>query len=245
MNFDNDVVAEPTRTSMDARVHDPVILSPVAEITKLAAVGLGGVRAFRPLHPAQVYTIGRGQGCISLVGPCMGSPVAAMVLEKCVAQGVRNVIFLGFIGSLSSKARLGDLVVVDSALSEEGTSKHYFPDKFPPEAGPRATAAIEQALRSQRAKYLKGRVWTCDAFYRETRDKVQDYGRQGILGVEMELSALFTVARYRGIELGALTVVTDELFEMKWLAGYTAPAVLKAIRKAIYTVGAAAGILSK
>ncbi len=243
MNIYDDVVAEPKRTSMDARVHDPVIMCPVEEITKLAAVGLGGVKAFRLLHPAQVYTIGRARGYISLVGPCMGAPVAAMVLEKCIAQGVRKVIFLGFIGSLSPRARLGDLVVVDSALSEEGTSQHYFPDKFPPQAGARATSALEQALRAERVRYLKGRVWTCDAFYRETRDKVRDYGQQGLLGVEMELSALFTVARYRGIELGAITVVTDELFELKWLAGYTTPAVLKAIRKAIYLAGAAAGNL--
>ena len=243
MNLFDEVVAEPKRTSMDARVYDPVILSPVEEITKLAAAALGGVKAFRPLHPAQVYTIGRGRGNVSLVGPCMGSPVAVMVLEKCFAQGVRSVIFLGFIGSLSPRARLGDLVVVDSAVSEEGTSRHYFPERFPPQAGPRATAALEQALSAKGVKYQKGPVWTCDAFYRETWDKVRAYGQQGVLGVEMELAAMFTVARFRGIELGALVVVTDELFEFKWLTGYTKPVVLKAINKAIYLVGAAAGSL--
>jgi uridine phosphorylase len=245
MGFFDDVVAEPTRTSMDAKVHDPVILCPVEEITKLAAAALGGVKAFRLLHPAQVYTIGRGlgRGNISLVGPCMGAPVATMVLEKCIAQGVRNVIFLGFCGSMNKSARLGDFIVVDSAVSEEGTSQHYFPEKFPPQAGPRATAAIEAALQSQRVKYQKGPVWTCDAFYRETWTKVRAYSGQGVLGVEMETSALFTVARYRGIELGALMVVSDELFEFKWLPGYTSSAVLKAIRKAIYLVGAAAGNL--
>jgi uridine phosphorylase len=196
------------------------------------------------LYPAQVYTVGLGRGRGSLVGPCMGSPVAAMVLEKCIAQGVRNVVFLGFCGSLSPRLRLGDLLVVDSALSEEGTSRHYFPERFPPLAGPRATLALEQALKAKRTRYQKGRVWTCDAMYRETRDKVRRYGQQGVLGVEMELSALFTVARYRGIELGALVVVTDELFDLKWVAGYTKPPVLKAIRKAIYLVRAAALNLS-
>ena len=163
------------------------------------------------MHPAQVYTMGLGRGRMSLVGPCMGAPVAVMVLEKCIAQGVRNVIFLGFCGSLNPRLRLGDLLVVDSALSEEGTSQHYFPERFPPLAGLRATSALEQALKTERMKYQKGQVWTCDAFYRETRDKVRRYGQQGVLGVEMELSALFTVARYRGINLGALAVVTDEL----------------------------------
>ena len=240
MIFSDDVVAEPRRTSMDARVYDPVILCPVEEITKLAAAALGGLKAFRPLHPAKVYNMGLGRGRMSLVGPCMGSPVAAMVLEKCIAQGVKNVVFLGFCGSLSPGLKLGELLVVDSALSEEGTSRHYFPERFPPKAGKRATSAIEQALKAKRVRYQKGPVWTCDAFYRETRDKVRRYNKQGLLGVEMELSALFTVARYRGIELGALVVVTDELFGPEWLAGYTRPVVLKAIRKAIYLARAAA-----
>lgn len=240
MIFSDDVVAAPSRTSMDARVYDPVVLCPVDEITKLAATALGGVKAFRLLHPARVYNIGLGRRRLSLVGPCMGAPVAAMVLEKCIAQGVRNVIFLGFCGSINRSLRMGDLLVVDSALSEEGTSPHYFPDRFPPLAGPKVTSAIEQALKAKRVKYQKGQVWTCDAFYRETRDKVRAYGQQGVLGVEMELSALFTVARYRGIELGALVVVTDELFDLKWRAGYTSPVVLKAIKKAIYLARAAA-----
>jgi uridine phosphorylase len=240
MNFSDDVVAGPGRTSMDARVYDPVILCPVEEITRLAAVALGGMRAFRLLYPAKVYNIVLGRGRGSLVGPCMGAPVAAMVLEKCIAQGVRNVIFLGFCGSLNPRLRLGNLLVVDSALSEEGTSRHYLPDKFPPLAGPRATSALEQALKAKGTRYQKGRVWTCDAMYRETREKVRRYGQEGVLGVEMELSALFTVARYRGIDLGALVVATDELFDLKWVAGYTRPVVLKAIRKAIYLVRAAA-----
>ncbi len=240
MNFSDDVVAGPERTSMDAKVRDPVILCPVTEITKLSAAAMGGLRSFRLLYPAQVYTIALGKKRGSLLGPCMGAPVATMVLEKCAAQGVRNVLFLGFCGSINPRLRLGDIMVVDSALSEEGTSKHYFPEKFPPLAGEKATAALEKALKEKRVKYQKGKIWTCDAMFRETKEKVRRYGQEGILGVEMECSALFTVARYRGINLGALVVTTDELFELKWLEGYTSSIVLKAIRKAIYIVRAAA-----
>ncbi|HUT52982.1 MAG TPA: nucleoside phosphorylase [bacterium] len=240
MIFSDDVVAEPARTPLDARVHDPVILCPVEEITKLAAGALGGVKSLRLLHPARVYTLGLGRGRGSLVGPCMGAPVAVMVLEKCIAQGVRNFLFLGFCGSINPGLRLGDLLVVASALSEEGTSPHYFPDRFPPLAGPKATLALEQALKSERVRYQKGQVWTSDAFYRETRDKVRRYGQQGVLGVEMETSALFTVARYRGVNLGALMVVTDELFGPSWIVGYTRSVVMKAIGKAICLVRAAA-----
>lgn len=240
MFFSDEVVSEPTKTAMDAPVHDPVILCPVEEITKLAAGAYGGVKALRILYPARVYSIALGRGRGSLVGPCMGAPVATMVLEKCIAQGVRNFVFLGFVGSIASGLRIGDLLVVDSALSEEGTSQHYSPDRFPPIAGEKATAALEKALKAERVKYQKGKVWTCDAFYRETKDKVRRYAQQGVMAVEMECSALFTVARFRGANLAALTVVTDELFGPTWLSGYTKSATLKSIGKAIHLVRAAA-----
>ena len=64
-----------------------------------------------------------------------------------------------------------------------------------------------------------GRVWTTDAIYRETKAKVLAYGSQGMLAVEMEMSALFTVARYRGVALAGLLVVSDELFTLTWRHG--------------------------
>jgi purine-nucleoside phosphorylase len=39
---------------------------------------------------------------------------------------------------------------------------------------------------------------------------------RGILTVEMELSALFMVAKYRCVELGAILTVSDSLAELKW-----------------------------
>ena len=61
-----------------------------------------------------------------------------------------------------------------------------------------------------------GKVWTTDAPYRETRTKVADYARQGIYGVDMEFSALCTVAAFRGVELAAAMLVSDEVWKQPW-----------------------------
>jgi len=53
-------------------------------------------------------------------------------------------------------------------------------------------------------------------YFPETREKVSRYGKMDILAVEMEMSALFTVAVYRKISLGGLMVVSDELATSKW-----------------------------
>jgi hypothetical protein len=38
----------------------------------------------------------------------------------------------------------------------------------------------------------------------------------------MEISALFTVAKYRGVDLSALAIVSDELASFKWRPGFKA-----------------------
>jgi len=67
--------------------------------------------------------------------------------------------------------------------------------------------------------FHSGKVWTTDAIYRETEAKVLAYGSQGMLAVEMEMSALFTVARFRGVALAGLLIVSDELFTLTWRHG--------------------------
>ena len=43
---------------------------------------------------------------------------------------------------------------------------------------------------------------------------------EGVLAVEMEVSALFTVARFRSIRLAAALIVSDDLHTLKWLHGF-------------------------
>jgi purine-nucleoside phosphorylase len=79
---------------------------------------------------------------------------------------------------------------------------------------------VAQVLEDNRVEFHSGKIWTTDALYRETRAKVEDYQKQGVLAVEMEISALFSVARFRQVELGAMLVVSDELSAFKWLPGF-------------------------
>ena len=156
---------------------------------------------------------------ITLAGPAPGAPYAVMVLEKLIALGAKTVIALGWCGSLRPEVRIGNLIVPEGALSEEGTSAHYplATSEPRPEAG--LCQTLKHRLTAAGLPYHHGRVWTIDAIYRETKGKVQAYGSQGMLAVEMEMSALFTVAMYRGIALAGLLVVSDELFTLEWRHG--------------------------
>jgi uridine phosphorylase len=156
---------------------------------------------------------------VTLAGPAPGAPYAVMVLEKLIALGVQTVVALGWCGSLRPEARIGDLIIPETALSEEGTSGHYPLGESEPTATLDLRRIFKERLTAAGVNFHSGKVWTTDAIYRETETKVLAYGSQGILAVEMEMSALFTVARFRGVALAGLLVVSDELFTLTWRHG--------------------------
>jgi uridine phosphorylase len=158
---------------------------------------------------------------ISITGPVVGAPYAVMVLETLIAWGAQKIYFLGWCGSISEKVKIGDIIVATSAIIDEGTSGHYKNDEtrisFPAAS---MLKTLNDALRRYPVNFHKGAIWSTDAIYRETCEKVKYFQCQEAIGVEMEISALFTVAKFRGVELGAMAVVSDELASFKWRPGF-------------------------
>jgi uridine phosphorylase len=163
------------------------------------------------------------KGALTLAGPFIGAPQAVMGMEKLIALGAKDLWALGWCGSLQPDLRIGQLVVPTSAVSEEGTSRHYPVRENKPHTNQALNQVLEAALKSRGQSYSMGEVWTTDAPYRETRTKVKAYREQHVLAVEMEMSALMTVAIYRSVRFAALLVVSDELSGSEWHAGFRDP----------------------
>lgn len=165
---------------------------------------------------------------LALAGPFLGAPQAVMAMEKMIALGSKRFWLLGWCGSLRQDLRIGDIVVPTRAISEEGTSRHYPVEGRDPQCSEVLIALIQGALERRGIPYRKGPVWTTDAPYRETPSKVQAYAETGVLGVEMELAAMMTVSRFRGVSLAGLLLVSDELSGLKWHPGFSSDALKKA-----------------
>ena len=157
----------------------------------------------------------------SVTGPFVGAPYAVMLLEMLIAWGARNIIFLGWCGAVSKKVKIGDVILPTSATIDEGTSAHY--GQLDTEASPASSSLvplIRQVLNKNQIDFHAGAIWTTDAVYRETRQQVESHQQNGILAVEMELSALFTVAQFRQVALAGILVVSDELSSLNWRPGF-------------------------
>ena len=152
-------------------------------------------------------------------GPMVGAPMAAMTLEKLIALGGKRFIVYGWCGGLQQSLTVGDLLIPTRAASEEGTSPHY-PSEQPPAASQTLRRQLTDHFAAIGVNTVTGPVWTTDAPYRETRQKVTSYAEQGILAVEMEFAALAAVAAFRGVELAAALLVSDELWRQQWTPGF-------------------------
>ncbi|MCI5166182.1 MAG: phosphorylase [Candidatus Electrothrix sp. GM3_4] len=159
-----------------------------------------------------------------LAGPAVGAPVAVMCLEKLIALGAKKIILYGWCGSLQEELRAMDVLLPTEALSEEGTSRHYQDQNQDEEqngqyrirASPTLHARLGSILTTADFSYQTGKIWTTDAPYRETRTKIADYAGQRVYGVDMEFSALCAVAAFRGVELAAAMLVSDEVWRQPW-----------------------------
>jgi uridine phosphorylase len=146
-----------------------------------------------------------------------------MIAETLIAWGARTLVFVGWCGAVSASVEIGDMVLPTSALIDEGTSRHYLPDIDASVPSASLAKKLAEMCAANGSRPHQGPVWTTDAPYRETHDKVLGYQRQGALAVEMECSALFTVGAFRSAEVAALLVVSDQLSSLTWRPGFKDP----------------------
>jgi len=166
------------------------------------------------LHP--IYRTKFGKSSVVLFHPGVGAPLAAGILEEVIALGCNKFIVCGGAGVLDKKLVSGHLIIPESAVRDEGTSYHYITPSREIKPSSEAVYAIETVLKSRNIDYVKGKTWTTDAIYRETKTKISSRKSEGCLTVEMEASALFAVSIFRNVKLGQILYAGDNLDSEIW-----------------------------
>jgi uridine phosphorylase len=175
---------------------------------------------FSNLFMSRLYTASNANTDISIAGPLIGAPYAAMLLETLVAWGAQKIILFGWCGGVSLNVKIGDIIVPTASIIDEGTSKHYGIRSSKAMPSKNVVRKIQVELIKENIKYHKGTIWSTDAIFRETPRKVKNFQKKDVLAVDMEMSAFFAVGRYRSIEVGGILVVSDELATFKWRPGF-------------------------
>ena len=147
---------------------------------------------------------------------CIGAPSAVIGLEQLIATGAEEIVILGFCGSLNPDISFLDVVSVNRAFSEEGTSRHYIARKKIFHPSGHLKKKIENVLTGQNLPFLEGTTVSTDAPFRETQSWLQSKQKRGIDVVDMEASAVFALGEHHEIPTAALMIVSDELTGKKW-----------------------------
>ena len=146
----------------------------------------------------------------------VGASAAILLLEPLLASGATKLIILGFCGSLNSSYKALEAVIINKALSEEGTSSHYFPGRRFFHPSPSLIREIEQKLIKNKSPFKLGSIVSTDAPYRETKSWLAAKQKNKIDLVDMETSAVLALAEFYGVQAAALMIISDELFSNKW-----------------------------
>lgn len=192
-------------------------------------------------HTIQRQTLHNPEGYpFSTIASPMGAPMAVMLLEQLIALGARRFLYVGFCGALAPPYRIGDGFIPIRAVREEGTSYHYLPPEVEPASSSHLNALLHTHAAQLTLNVRQGPIWTTDAPYRETDHKIRQFQEAGIHAVDMEMAALFAVAHYRGCEVAALLLVSDECYHPTWKPGFGAERLRHACQAAVEVCVAAA-----
>jgi len=170
----------------------------------------------------------------------IGAPAAVAILEEAIACGVDTIFEVGVAGGIQPYLKSSDMIVVTEAIRDEGISFHYLPLEAQVESNTSLRNKLIEHLKVEGVRYSVGPVWSTDGAYRETLRKLRKFRDSGVLAVDMETSAVFAVAHYRGVKAASAQVVSDVLTESKWMLAFghqtvreSEEVLLKAVLRAI------------
>ena len=167
----------------------------------------------------------------AIIYQAVGAPAAVLCLESLIASGAKQVIILGFCGSLNPRYPIKNVVCVSKALSEEGTSKHYFPLKKYYRSSNTLKRSLEKTLSSRSLPFLEGSIVSTDAPFRETKEWLDRKQKIRIDLVDMETSAVFSLAEYYGLKAAALMIVSDEIWSGVWRKDFSSSFLEEKMKK--------------
>ncbi len=194
-----------------AEISDVVILTPIDDIIKglrersERIVELEGF--FKGFHAS----IGGRQ--FTLFKSLIGSPGAGDCLYYLRFTPCRSVIYTGLIGALQDWIEVGDLIVSTSAYRGEGASRYFIDEAYPAAADfqllRRLSEILDEIHEGREIRIHYGAIYTTDSFASETDEFLERWRNRHLIGIDMETSAIYTIARLYGIKAVAMHLVSD------------------------------------
>lgn len=146
-----------------------------------------------------------------LIGRVVGASFAVLVAEELFASGCQLLVSITSAGQLLAIDQPPYVVLVERALRDEGTSYHYLPPAAYSELSPTLREKLLEDWDQTQLPLHIGSSWTTDAPFRETETMLAWGREQGILAIEMEAAALYSLATARQYPIVCFAHITNQM----------------------------------
>lgn len=150
---------------------------------------------------------------VSVQGTGMGMPSCSIYCNELLdVYDVKTLIRVGTCGGLQKELQVRDLILGLSASTDSAMNKVRFNGMdFAPHATYRLVAAAVKAAEAQNLEMKMGGIVSNDVFYADAPDHLAKFIEYGVLAVEMEANAIYSLAAKFGAEALAICAVSDNL----------------------------------
>ena len=149
---------------------------------------------------------------VSVQATGMGCPSASIVTEELIQLGAKNLLRVGTCGGYHADLALGDLIVATAATAQDGTVSSITQGvPYAPAAHFDLVHAAHHAAKEAGTPTFMGPIVSSDLFYDPEEEPSELWSNLGVLAVEMEAAAIFTIAAMRGVRAGCLLTVSDTI----------------------------------
>jgi len=149
---------------------------------------------------------------VSVQGSGMGQPSLAIYAHELFSEyDVRSVIRVGSCGALTEKLALRDIVIASGACTDSSMNRIRFEglDYAPVADFGLLRAAYDASTSRAESPVHVGLIHSSDSFYPARPELTERLVEHGVLAVEMEASALYTLAAGFGRRALAICTVSD------------------------------------
>ncbi len=150
---------------------------------------------------------------VSIQGSGMGVPSIAIYATELVREyGVQTLIRVGTCGAFQPEMAIGDVVLAQAACTDSKVNQLRFGGRdFAPCADFGLLQAAWQAARDRGLQVRVGPILTSDSFYQDGADPWAIWSDHGVLAIEMESAALYTIAAAHGVRALSILTVSDQI----------------------------------
>jgi purine-nucleoside phosphorylase len=151
---------------------------------------------------------------VSVQGTGMGIPSISIYVNELIRDyGVKNLIRVGTCGAIQQDVKVRDVILAMTACTDSNVNRLTFPGvDFAPCANFDLLKKAYDAGVGKGMSVRAGNVLTADVFYRDDMELVKKLGAYGVLAVEMETTALYTLAAKYNVNALSILTVSDHIF---------------------------------